>query len=668
MIKIIIVLIQGGIILLKEIANTVRGLSADIVEKANSGHPGMPIGCADIGSLLFGEIMDLDGSSPEWPDRDRFVLSAGHGSAFLYSFLHLSGFDLSMDDLKSFRQLNSRTPGHPEYGYTDGVETTTGPLGQGFANAVGMAVAEKMMASKYNKGQYNIVDHYTYTILGDGCMMEGISSEAASLAGHLGLGKLIAVYDDNSISIEGSTDITFTENVADRFKAYGWHVVEDVDGHDISDLRKAFKEAKENKERPSLIIAKTHIAYGSPNKQDSSSAHGAPLGEEEVRLLKEHFDLPADKKFYIPEAVKDFFEKRADEMNKKSSEWQEKFKSWAGENPELKEEWDKAFNLDIPSNLEEKIMEIDIKTPIATRKVSGAVLEETAESLTYLVGGSADLAPSNKTYLDKYGEIQNNDYSGRNFRFGVREHAMGAVVNGISLHRGLRPFAATFLVFSDYMRPAIRLAALMKQPVIYVFTHDSIYIGEDGPTHQPVEHVESLRLIPGLKVLRPADEEETKAAWMEAVENTDGPTALILTRQSLPHLEKYQGLDNFDQGAYFLSDPQDADIIIFASGSEVSLAAETAEKLQRENVKAAVMSVPEKTKFMNSEDKIDFPDVKLKVAIEAGVGSGWWKLVDKDGLIISVEDFGISGPGSEVGAALGFDSDQIVEKIKNRLK
>ncbi|MGM0603494.1 MAG: transketolase [Bacillota bacterium] len=654
--------------MLKKIANTVRGLSADIVEKANSGHPGMPIGCADIGALLFGEIMDLDGGSPDWPDRDRFVLSAGHGSAFLYSFLHLNGFDISMEDLKSFRQLNSRTPGHPEYGETEGVETTTGPLGQGFANAVGMAAAERMLASKYNTDKYEIVDHFTYTILGDGCMMEGISSEAASLAGHLGLGKLIAIYDDNSISIEGNTEITFTENVADRFKAYGWHVVEDVDGHDISELRNALEEAKRDKEKPSLIIAKTHIAYGSPNKQDSSSAHGAPLGEDEIKMLKENFDLPADKKFYIPEAVKEFFQKRADEMEKKSSGWEEKFKLWASENPELKQEWDRAFKLDTPSDLKEKIMEMDIKTPVATRKASGAVLKEVAESIPYLVGGSADLAPSTKTYLDKYGEIQNGDYSGRNFRFGVREHAMGAVVNGISLHKGLRPFAATFLVFSDYMRPAIRLAALMKQPIIYVFTHDSIYIGEDGPTHQPVEHVESLRLIPGLKVLRPADEEETKAAWMEAVENTDGPTALVLTRQSLPHLEKYQGIDNFDSGAYFLSDPQDAEIVVYASGSEVSLAVETAEKLKEENVKTAVMSVPEKTKFMNSEDKIDLPNVKLKVAIEAGVGSGWWKLIGEDGLIISVEDFGISGPGSEVGAALGFTADQIIQKIKNKLK
>ncbi|RQD79411.1 MAG: transketolase, partial [Halanaerobium sp. MSAO_Bac5] len=583
--------------MLKKLANTVRGLSADMVEKANSGHPGMPIGCADIGALLFGEVMNIDGSKADWPNRDRFVLSAGHGSAFLYSFLHLSGFDISKDDLKEFRQLHSKTPGHPEYGETAGVETTTGPLGQGFANAVGMAVSEKILAENFNTKKHNLVDHYTYTILGDGCMMEGITSEAASLAGHLALEKLIAIYDDNNISIAGQTDLTFTESPAARFKAFGWHVIEDVDGHDIDQVREAIKEAKAEKDKPSLIMAKTHIAFGAPTKQDTSASHGAPLGEDEIKGLKEKFNLPLDKKFYIPDNVKKFTRKRASKMQDLRLEWEKQFEQWAAENPELKREWDQAQKLKLPLELKKELTALDIKTPIATRKAAGAALKKAAEMIPYLVGGSADLAPSTKTYLDDYGEIQKDNYKGRNFRFGVREHAMGAIVNGISLHGGLRPFAATFLVFSDYMRPAIRLAALMKQPVIYVFTHDSVFVGEDGPTHQPVEHVEALRIIPGLKVLRPADAEEAKEAWVEALETKDQPTALILTRQNLPQIDKINGLKEFHKGGYFVNDADDADIIIFASGSEVSLAVESSKELAEKGIKAAVMSVPERSKL-----------------------------------------------------------------------
>lgn len=654
--------------MLKKVANTVRGLSADIVEKANSGHPGMPIGCADIGSLLFGELMNLDASREDWPNRDRFVLSAGHGSAFLYTFLHLSGYEISMDDLKNFRQLHSITPGHPEYGETPGVETTTGPLGQGFANAVGMAATEKMLAARYNTDQHKIVDHFTYTILGDGCMMEGISSEAASLAGHLGLEKLIAIYDDNDISIAGSTELAFTESVAERFKAFGWQVIEDVDGHNIEEVREAVKQAKLDKERPSLILAKTHIALGAPTKQDSASAHGAPLGEDEITALKENFGLPTDKKFYVPDEVKEFFRTRAAEMQDKRLEWEKEFEEWAASNPELKKAWDNAHSLKLPADLKEEIMNLEIETPIATRKAAGAVLKKAADMIPYIVGGSADLAPSTKTYLEKYEEIQKNNFKGRNFRFGVREHAMGAVVNGISLHGGLRPFAATFLVFSDYMRPAIRLAALMKQPVVYVFTHDSVFVGEDGPTHQPIEHVESLRNIPGLKVLRPADDEEAKAAWLEALETEDQPTALILTRQNLPHINKYQGIKEFNQGAYFVSSPDHADIIIFASGSEVSLAVDTAQELEERDIKAAVMSVPERQKFEKHLADKNLPDVKLKVAIEAGVTSGWYRLVGSDGLVIGLDRFGLSGVGSEVGKDLGFDPEKAADKIESALK
>jgi transketolase len=654
--------------LLKKVANTVRGLAADIVEKANSGHPGMPIGCADIGALLFGEVMNLDASKSDWPNRDRFVLSAGHGSAFLYSFLHLKGYDISMDDLKEFRQLHSNTPGHPEKGDTDGVETTTGPLGQGFGNAVGMALAEKMLAEKYNTETHNIVDHYTYTIMGDGCMMEGITSEAASLAGHLGLDKLIAIYDDNNISIAGNTNLAFTESVADRFKAFGWQVIENVDGHNIEKVREAIDQAKSDKDRPTVIMAKTHIALGAPNKQDTADAHGAPLGEDEIRGLKEKFGLPVDEKFYVSDQVKEFFRAQAAEMQDQRLEWEKEFDTWAKENPELKKEWDQAMELKLPVDLKEEIMNLEIEAPIASRKSAGAALSKAFELVPYLVGGSADLAPSTKTYNGEYGEVQKGDYSGRNFRFGVREHAMGAITNGLSLHQGLRPFAATFLVFSDYMRPSIRLAAIMKEPVIYVFTHDSIFVGEDGPTHQPVEHVEALRIIPGLKVLRPGDEEEAKAAWVEALETTDQPTALILTRQNLEHIEKYQGLDKYNNGGYFVSDPENADTIIFASGSEVNLAEESAKLLAEKGIKAAVMSVPERRKLEKYAAEHDLPEVKLRVAIEAGVTDGWYRLVGRDGLVIGLDRFGLSGKGQEVGEELGFKAEKVVEKIEAALK
>ncbi|CCU78480.1 Transketolase [Halanaerobium saccharolyticum subsp. saccharolyticum DSM 6643] len=653
--------------MLKEVAKIVRGLSADIVEKANSGHPGMPIGCADIGALLFGEVMNIDASKSDWPDRDRFVLSAGHGSAFLYSFLHLNGYDISMDDLKEFRQLHSKTPGHPEYAETDGVETTTGPLGQGFANAVGMSLAEKMLAAKYNTEKHNIVDHYTYTIMGDGCMMEGITSEAASLAGHLGLDKLIAIYDDNDISIAGNTTLAFTESVADRFKAFGWQVIENIDGHDIEQLRDAINQAKSDKDRPTVIMAKTHIALGAPTKQDTSDAHGAPLGEEEIKGLKEKFDLPVDKKFYISDEVKEFFRAHAAKMQDQRLAWEKEFAEWAKENPKLKKEWDQAMELKLPVDLKEEIMDLEIEAPIATRKSAGAALSKAFEIIPYLVGGSADLAPSTKTYNAEYGEVQKGSYSGRNFRFGVREHAMGAITNGLALHAGLRPFAATFLVFSDYMRPSIRLAALMKQPVIYVFTHDSVFVGEDGPTHQPIEHVEALRIIPGLKVLRPGDEEEAKAAWVEALETKDQPTALILTRQNLNHIEKYQGLDNYNNGGYFVSDPQDADTIIFASGSEVNLAEASAKLLADKGIKAAVMSVPERQKLEKYAAEHPLPEAKLKVAIEAGVTGGWYKLVGSDGLVIGLDRFGLSGKGQEVGEELGFKAEKVTAEIEKAL-
>ena len=659
--------------MLKKIANTVRGLSADAVQKANSGHPGMPIGCADIGALLYGEVMKHDPQKPDWLNRDRFVLSAGHGSMLIYSLLHLSGYDLSQEDLKKFRTLGSKTPGHPEYGLTPGVETTTGPLGQGIANAVGMALAERMMAARYNTEAHNIIDHFTYTILGDGCMMEGISCEAASLAGHLGLGKLIAIYDDNDISIEGSTDITFSDSVSERFKAQNWHVIENVDGHDIEELRNAINKAKEIVDKPTLIIANTHIAYQSPEKEDSSAAHGAPLGEEEIKGLKKNISLPVDEKFYIADDVKEYFAKRKSKLQKARKEWEQKYEKWKTDNPQLKERFVSAQRLELPADLRDIIDGIELDTPLATRKSSGAILREIASKVPYLVGGSADLAPSNKTYLDDYKEVQKKNFTGRNFRFGVREHAMGAIANGISLYGGLRPFVATFLTFTDYMKSAIRLAALMNQPVIYVLTHDSIYIGEDGPTHQPVEQTESLRLIPNLQVIRPADEEETKIAWIRAMERTDGPTALIFTRQNLAHINKDKGLENCYRGGYIVKgeEAEKADIVLIASGSEVSLAVKVAEGLKDANIASRIVSVPDRGQFMANKksyiEKVLGPKDTMRVVLEAGIGQGWYQLLGENHHLVSVEEFGTSAPGNEVAKEFGFTAEAVIDEIMDKI-
>ncbi len=653
--------------MLRNVANVIRGLSADGVEKANSGHPGLPIGCADIGALLYGEVMNYDPEKPDWADRDRFVLSAGHGSMLVYSLLHLSGFDLSLDDLKNFRQLHSKTPGHPEYGLTDGVETTTGPLGQGFANAVGMAIAEEMLAAKYNTEEDKIVDHYTYTLTGDGGMMEGVVAEAASLAGHLGLGKLIAIYDDNDISIGGSTDLAFTEDVGARFKAYDWHVI-DVDGHDFEALSKAIEEAKNVNDKPSLIIAKTKIAFGAPTKEGTAAAHGAPLGEDEIKGMKEKFGLPVDEKFYVSDEVKGFFVKRRKELKETREKWETKFNRWAEANPKLKEEWDNGMELKLPADFREKVMDIDIKSPIATRAAGGKTLTGIADMVEYLVGGSADLAPSTKTYLDKYAEIQKDNYDGRNFRFGVREHAMGSIVNGIMVHKGFRPFCATFLVFSDYMRPAVRMAALMKIPVVFVFTHDSIHVGEDGPTHEPIEHVEALRIIPGLNVIRPADAEETKAAWIKAMENTEGPTALILTRQGLPLLEKEDDvIDGMNKGGYVVKANSKPDLVLMASGSEVSLAVEVAELLENNDKSSRVVSIPDREDFIAQGDdyieQVTGDYNTFKVVLEAGTGSGWYRLLGKNYHMVSIETFGESGPGGEVADYFGFTAEKIAKDI-----
>ena len=521
---------------LDAVALSVRTLSMDAVQKANSGHPGLPLGVAELGALLYGEILTYNPRDAYWIDRDRFVLSAGHGSMFLYSLLHMAGFKLSIEDLKNFRQLGFKTPGHPEFGHTEGVDTTTGPLGQGFANAVGMAIAERMLAEKFNSADTSIVDHYTYSLAGDGCMMEGVTSEAASLAAHLGLGKLIVFYDSNKITIEGSTSLAFTEDVKKRYDAYGWHTQE-VDGYDIDGIRKAVKAAQDEKTRPSFIVLRTIIAKGSPNMAGSHEAHGAALGAEEVRATKKAIGAPEDSQFFIhPDALK-FFEERRKELEKEYSAWKERFDRWSKANPDLRKEWDLYMGDDASALASVKFPDYKIGDKIATRKASGQALQAFAKVLPNLVGGSADLAPSNNTALP-YGDFSKENLSGRTLHFGVREHGMGSIMNGIALHGGFRVFGATFLVFTDYMRPPMRLAALMKLPVIYVMTHDSIYLGEDGPTHQPVEQIAALRVIPNMLVLRPADAEETAVAWTMAIERKDGPTVLALTRQNLEILKK----------------------------------------------------------------------------------------------------------------------------------
>ena len=650
--------------MITKVANTIRGLAADMVEKANSGHPGMPLGTADIAAVLYTEALKHDPKNPEWPDRDRFVLSAGHGSALLYSLLHLTGYPLPMEELKRFRQLNSKTAGHPEYWEVPGIETTTGPLGQGISNAVGMALAERMLAARYNRPGHEIIDHYTYVIAGDGCLMEGVAAEACSLAGDLKLGKLIVFYDDNEITIEGSTDLAFKEDVAKRFEAYGWQVLS-IDGHDPEQIRKAIADAKADLDRPSLIMAKTEIGHGSPLAGDPN-VHGAPLGKENLAALKKNLGLP-DEEFYIPTEVQSFFQDKQAEWAKLRQDWENRFEAWAAAHPDLKADWDRIMRQELPADLESVLPKYEVGTSFATREIGGKVLNTLAAKLPELVGGSADLAPSTKTYINDAGDVSGDDFSGKNLRFGVREHGMGAIMNGMALHGGFRVYGSTFFVFSDYMRPTIRLAALMKQPVIYVFTHDSFYVGEDGPTHQPIEHAEALRVIPGLHTIRPADANETAWAWLAALQRTDGPTALLLTRQGVPTLAG-TNLEGFKRGGYVISEPEGGtDLVIIATGSEVSLALDAAEKLAATGKKARVVSMPCREVFLaqdeayiNSVLGTDLP----RVAIEAGVGSGWYQLTGSSGLVISLDRFGASAPAGDLQKLFGFTPEAVVDRIK----
>ncbi len=655
---------------LQKIANVVRGLAADSVQKANSGHPGAPLGLADVGTVLYFDFLRHNPANSNWPNRDRFVLSGGHGSMLLYSLLHLSGYQVSLDDLKNFRQLGSNTPGHPEYGDTDGVETTTGPLGQGIANAVGMAIGERMAAARFNRPGLEVVDHYTYVIAGDGDLMEGVSAEASSLAGHLQLGKLVLIYDSNQITIEGSTDLAFSESVKDRYLAYGWQVLE-VDGHNIADLQKALAEAKKNLTQPTLIIADTQIAKGAPTKVGTAASHGAPLGPEEIAGLKSALGLPSDQDFYVPEELKNLPELMIQKGQGFEAQWNELFKQWTKENPQLAEQWSTWLTGTLP-NFEEILTLFEAKTNVATRVASGEALNAIARLVPNLVGGSADLAPSNNSFLHGEGVVNAEDFTGRNFSFGVREHGMGAVLNGLALYGHFRVFGATFLVFSDYMRPSVRLSALMKLPVVYIFTHDSAYVGEDGPTHQPIEQTESLRLIPNLHVYRPADAEETAWSWVEAMKRKDGPSALILTRQNLPMQEKPKGWD-FTKGGYVVRPEQeDLAIVLVASGSEVSLAVNVADKVEKEGLGVRVVSVPNREVYL-AQDKAYrtkvIPQDVPTLAIELGVGIGWHAI--NPGGHVEVYDlarFGASGPGPEVAEHLGFTVEAIEKRVKNLLK
>ena len=651
--------------------NAIRVLSADAIQKANSGHPGLPLGTAPIAYELFSKHMNYNPQNPEWINRDRFVLSGGHGSMLLYSLFHLFGIgNLSLDEVKNFRQFGSLTPGHPEYGHTVGVEATTGPLGQGMAMAVGMAMAEAHLASVFNKEGYPVVDHYTYVLGGDGCMMEGISSECFSLAGTLGLSKLIVFYDSNNISIEGSTDIAFTEDVVTRFKAFGFHTIEVEDGNDLCAIGKAIEEAKADKTRPSLIKVNTLIGYGCPAKQGKASAHGEPLGVDNVAALKENIGWPCKGDFEVPQEVYDHYKELSANMAKAEDKWNELFAAYVEKYPEMKELWDNYFDgYDMSDlfNSDEYWAKGDKAE--ATRNTSGAILKMIKKAMPNLIGGSADLAPSNKTNMKDAGDFSKDNYAGSNLHFGVREQAMAAIGNGLMLHGGLKAFVATFFVFSDYVKPMARLTALMKLPLTYVFTHDSIGVGEDGPTHEPIEQLAAFRSLPGFTVFRPCDRTETAAAWMYAVENECGPTGLVLTRQNLPQMEGSS--KDALKGGYVIADSQKEvpDAIIIASGSEVSLAVNAKEELKKDGIDVRVVSMPSMELFdkQSAEYKESvLPNaVRKRVAVEALSDFGWYKYVGLDGRVIAMEGFGASGPAATLFEHFGFTVDNVVKTVKS---
>lgn len=652
--------------------DTIRVLSADGVQKANSGHPGTPMALAPVAHVLWSQFMHYNPKNPHWPNRDRFILSAGHACMLQYSILHLTGYDLSMDDLKNFRQLHSKTAGHPEYGLADGIEVTTGPLGQGFANGVGFAIAQKHLAARYNKPEYDLFDYKIYAICSDGDLMEGVASEAASLAGHLQLGNIIYLYDDNHISIEGDTDITFNEDVAARFRAYGWHVQEVADANDINALSNAIKNAKVEVSRPSLIKVRSHIAYGSPNKVDTAGAHGSPLGEAELKLVKEFFGFDPNQSFYVPDEVADYYKKAGEKGAPVEEKWNELFAKYKAAFPELAAEYELALKGELPAGWADSLPVFKPEDgKIATRVASGKALNALADKLPTLIGGAADLAPSTETHLKKYESFTFEQRDGRNFHFGIREHAMGSALNGMALTKGLIPFGATFLMFSEYMRPPIRLAAIMKIRPIFVYTHDSIGLGEDGTTHQPVEQLASLRSIPNIVVLRPADANESAQAWRVAIEHTDGPVVLVFTRQGLPVLDqaKYGSAKNVEKGAYILSDSEgEPQVILMATGSEVSLIMEAQAKLKEEGIAARVVSFPSWELFEKQDAAYKesvFPKhIKKRLAVEAASPLGWHKYVTDEGDTQTMHTFGESAPADQLFKLFGFTVDNVVAKAK----
>ena len=662
--------------------NTIRFLAVDAVQKANSGHPGMPMGCAPIAYQLYTKYMKHNPANSDWKNRDRFILSAGHGSMLLYSILHLCGYKISMDDLKNFRQFGSITPGHPEYGLAPGIETTTGPLGQGFANAIGMAIAQEYLGSLFNKPDVKILDHFIYGICSDGDLMEGISHEAASLAGHLKLGKLIFFYDDNGITIDGKTSLAFSEDIKKRFEAYNWQVLNIDDVNDLSQIDNAVDQAQKEKNRPTLIITKTHIGFGSPNKQDTASAHGSPLGEEEVKLTKKNLgwweSIPSedeDKHFYIPQEVADHFSKMKSTFSTYENEWNKLFETYKKKYPADAEQFLKVFNNDFGDDWKNALPSFTkYGENVPTRNASGSVINAIAKHLPTLIGGSADLEPSNNTYIKESSKFSAENRNGRNFHFGIREHGMGGILNGMALYGGVIPYGGTFLVFSDYMRPSIRLASLSGVRPIYVFTHDSVGLGEDGPTHQPIEHLASLRAIPKVVVIRPADANETVEAWKVAITHKGSPVAIALTRQKVPVLDrtKFASAENLAKGAYTLiQSEKKQEVILMASGSEVSLAVEAFYSLQSEGINARVVSFPCWELFEAQSDEYKesvLPkSVKARVSIEAGVKQGWEKYLGDFGEPISIEKFGASAPYEIIFKEYGFTKEAVVKSVRRVL-
>ena len=653
------------------IINTIRFLSVDQVERAKSGHPGMPLGASHIAYLIFDRFLRFNPKNPKWINRDRFVLSAGHASAMLYSLLFVMGYDISLEDLKAFRQLGSKTTGHPENFLTPGVEATTGPLGQGIGNAVGMALAEKYLSSYFNRDGFPIIDHYTFALVSDGDLMEGVSCEVAQLAGHFKLSKLIVLWDNNRVSIDGPTSLTWSENVLERFSASGWYVQHVEEGYNLEEIEKAIKRAMDQGEKPSFISIRTHLGYGSP-KQDDASVHGAPLGRENVLLTKKRFNWP-EEDFYVPKEVWEYREERIKRGEDLERKWKELFDAYKREYPELAELLERSFNKEWGGEYKKYLP--TFTEPMATRQASGKVLNSIAKHMPFLLGGSADLSESNNTYLHGMGEFLAENPTGRNLHFGVREHAMGTILNGMAYHGGILPYGGTFLIFSDYMRPSIRIASMAGLQVIYVFTHDSIGLGEDGPTHQPIEQLCSLRLIPNLWVIRPADANEVAIAWQMAIERKDGPTALILSRQKLPLIDrsKYPSPEGAIKGAYTLIDCEGLpDLIILASGSEVHPAIKVAEKLKEEGIRVRLINMLSFEVFENQDEEYKrnlIPkEVKRRVAIEAGRGMCWYKYVGEDGLVISIETFGKSAPGDVLMDHFGFTPEKILGRIREYFK